>query len=127
MSKKSVNRRDVILRHLRRKPINRLDAFRLYGVLRLASAIYELREMGHNIVAEKATVRDVRGRLHTVNVYRLLPGVAPQRPAKPVQIPGTLEVFFPDPRPFCELKAAFSRWCAHLWRSLLGALGIDRG
>lgn len=39
----------LILSHLKHAPITSLEAFKLYGITRLASRIHELREK-HNII-----------------------------------------------------------------------------
>lgn len=39
-----------ILSHLQKRSITPLDAFTLYGCMRLAARIQELKELGHNIV-----------------------------------------------------------------------------
>ena len=42
-----------VLAHLRRgQTLTPLNALRLYGTLRLASAIYDLRKLGHDIKSE---------------------------------------------------------------------------
>ena len=40
-----------ILAHLKRRPITALQALKLYGSLRLASRILELKESGHPITS----------------------------------------------------------------------------
>ena len=39
----------AILRHLKRYPLTSLDALRLFGVLRLAARIGDLKQQGHAI------------------------------------------------------------------------------
>jgi uncharacterized small protein (DUF1192 family) len=49
-----------ILRHLKRKSITTMDAFNLYGITRLAARIYDLKEDGRTITAERVTKAGVR-------------------------------------------------------------------
>ena len=48
-----------ILSHLRRRPITALQALNLYGCLRLASRINDLRNQGHSILS---TMVDIKGK-----------------------------------------------------------------
>ena len=42
----------AILTHLKSgRPITALDALRLYGCMRLAARVYDLRDRGHDVVA----------------------------------------------------------------------------
>jgi hypothetical protein len=40
----------MVLDHLTRGPITPIDALRLYGCFRLAARIYDLRQLGHDII-----------------------------------------------------------------------------
>lgn len=44
-----MSQKDRILNHLKKRPITGLQAMRLYGCMRLAARIYELRSAGHDI------------------------------------------------------------------------------
>lgn len=43
---------DIVLRHLRRRHITAMDAFRKYNITRLEDVIHKLRRRGHVIVTE---------------------------------------------------------------------------
>ena len=43
----------MVLEHLTRGPITPIDALRLYGCFRLAARIYDLRQIGHNIITTR--------------------------------------------------------------------------
>jgi hypothetical protein len=43
----------LVLDHLRRAPLTPIEALRLYGVFRLAARIFDLREMGHEILTTR--------------------------------------------------------------------------
>jgi hypothetical protein len=68
----AVNKTDLILAALFVGPITSLDAIRRYGVTRLASAIYSLRQDGFKIESVNTTVRDRFGNDCQVAEYRLL-------------------------------------------------------
>ncbi len=42
-----------VLNHLQQRPITPLEALDLYGCFRLAAVIYDLRNMGHDIVTDE--------------------------------------------------------------------------
>jgi hypothetical protein len=48
---------DIVLKHLKRKPITSLEAFKLYGITRLASRIHDLKEAGNKIEGNMVEVR----------------------------------------------------------------------
>jgi hypothetical protein len=50
----------LVLRHLQKAPITPLEALKLYGVMRLASRINELRDAGHEIVTDTITRKGKR-------------------------------------------------------------------
>jgi len=53
---KNSSQRDLILKHMTdRGPITPIDALHLYGCLRLAARIFELRRDGHKIAMETVT------------------------------------------------------------------------
>ena len=48
---------DIVLKHIKKKPITSLEAFKLYGITRLASRIHDLREAGNKIEGNMVEVR----------------------------------------------------------------------
>jgi hypothetical protein len=52
----NITQSTVILAHLKKKPINPLEALTLYGCFRLGARIYELKANGHEI--ESCMVKD---------------------------------------------------------------------
>ena len=63
---------DRILRHLEDYgSITSLEAVNEYGIMRLASRIADLKEMGHNIVSERTTGKNRYDETTSYSVYRL--------------------------------------------------------
>jgi len=54
-----MSQRLQILSHLRRRPITALQALNLYGSMRLAARVDELRASGHSILT---TMVDIKGK-----------------------------------------------------------------
>jgi hypothetical protein len=52
---------DIVLKHLKKKPITSLEAFKLYGITRLASRIHDLKEAGNKIEGKMIEVRTRNG------------------------------------------------------------------
>ena len=48
---------DIVLKHMKKKPITTLEAFKLYGITRLASRIHDLKEAGNKIEGNMIEVR----------------------------------------------------------------------
>lgn len=61
-----------ILNHLKTKGnITTLEAFREYGCTRLSGRIFELKEVGYNIISTLEDVKTRSGETTRVAVYRL--------------------------------------------------------
>ena len=61
-----------ILAHLKKgKTITPLEALRLYGTMRLAARINDLRNKGHNIACTICEVRNSGGTVSRIAKYRL--------------------------------------------------------
>jgi len=58
---------DIVLKHLEKRPITSMQAFKLYGITRLASRIHDLKAEGHKI---KGLMVDVRTRQGLTKVKR---------------------------------------------------------
>lgn len=52
---------DIVLKHIKRKPLTSLEAFKLYGITRLASRIHDLKEAGEKIEGSMIEVRTRNG------------------------------------------------------------------
>jgi hypothetical protein len=64
---------DKILEFLKSgEPIDPLTALKEFGVMRLASRVFDLRTQGHNIISEKKTVINRHGEECHVAYYRLI-------------------------------------------------------
>ena len=55
-----MSQKSRILSHLKKRPITALQALRLYGTLRLAARICELRDQGWGVDTEWVTTGDKR-------------------------------------------------------------------
>lgn len=57
-----MSQNDIILRHLKENPdgITPWDAMNMYGIMRLAPRVWELKDLGYHI--EKHTVQKKRGK-----------------------------------------------------------------
>jgi hypothetical protein len=53
-------------------PLTQYEALNLFGVMRLASRVFELRCEGHNIVSEKKAVTNRHGDECFISSYRLI-------------------------------------------------------
>lgn len=53
-----MTQRDKVLKWLKRRPINPMQALHYLGTYRLAARIYELREMGYTIDTERVPLGD---------------------------------------------------------------------
>lgn len=61
-----------ILAHLRRYDhITSMEAIQKYGVTRLAACIFDLKELGHEIVTQMISVPSRTGRMTRVAKYNL--------------------------------------------------------
>ncbi len=56
------------------EPIDPMLALKKFGVMRLASRMFDLRCQGYNIISEKKTVVNRRGDECHVSFYRLIGG-----------------------------------------------------
>lgn len=48
-----MSQNNQILNHLQNAPITSLEALKMYGCLRLAGRIYDLKQKGHNIYTKR--------------------------------------------------------------------------
>lgn len=62
---------EMVLDHLRKKPITQYDALREYGIMRLASRISDLRAEGHKITTTTETIKNRYGKKVSHAVYTL--------------------------------------------------------
>lgn len=62
-----MSQNDLILRHLRHRPITALEAFELYGCLRLAARISNLKEQGHAITSVSKTSNGKRFSMYSLD------------------------------------------------------------
>ena len=62
-----------VLSWLKSKPITALEALQALGCMRLGARVYELRNMGYNIVTDRFPVKNSRGTKAVVGRYRLIP------------------------------------------------------
>lgn len=74
---------ELILRHIRERPITPIEALDVYGCFRLGARIWELKQRGHQIVTERWNTNG-----KTVARYRL--ATNEKRPVGEVQ-PGALQ------------------------------------
>lgn len=64
-----------VLRRLERGPLTAMEALRELGVMRLAARIKDLKDSGHNVVAETVVVPTRDGDARVAR-YHLTPGAA---------------------------------------------------
>lgn len=62
---------EMVLDHLRHKPITQYEALREYGIMRLASRISDLRAEGYGITTTTKTVKNRFGKKVSHAVYTL--------------------------------------------------------
>jgi len=62
-----------VLNWLKREPITPLQALHSLGCMRLGARVYELRNMGYNIVTDRFPVTNSKGTKTVVGRYRLIP------------------------------------------------------
>ncbi|KPJ67188.1 MAG: hypothetical protein AMJ43_05880 [Coxiella sp. DG_40] len=67
-----VGQRQRLLKYLKQKSINTLEARLLLNVMSPASRIFELRRQGHNIQTFWIKVADSQGHSHRIGKYVLL-------------------------------------------------------
>lgn len=60
-----------IIQHMKRGSITPLVALRLYGCMRLAARIDEIRDMGHDVISVWVTVRNASGKRVKVKSYSI--------------------------------------------------------
>tara|TARA_R110001592_G_scaffold148690_7_gene373879 strand:+ start:110 stop:352 length:243 start_codon:yes stop_codon:yes gene_type:complete len=64
---------DVVIEHLRKyKTITSWDAIIEYGITRLATRVFELKELGYNIPTERITVKTRLGNTTSIAKYSLI-------------------------------------------------------
>jgi hypothetical protein len=67
------SQKDVVYKHLtRRRSLTSLEAWNLYGIVRLAAVIYDLRRAGYEVLRDKCVQKDALGREHFIARYRLV-------------------------------------------------------
>ena len=77
----TVNKTDRVLSELRRRRITTIDMIRRFGITRLATHIFELRQEGYRITSENITIGSLDGQPVNVARYTLLGkrrGVSPR-------------------------------------------------
>ena len=62
---------EQILSHLKKSPLTPLQALIKFGVMRLGARVFELRQMGYNIVTERLTLEGKNGK-KVIGKYRLI-------------------------------------------------------
>jgi Helix-turn-helix domain len=62
----------LILDHLRTRPITPIEALRLYGCFRLGARIFDLRQMGHEILTTRV-INDYGNPYAEYHLLRLAP------------------------------------------------------
>lgn len=76
-----MNKTDRVLAELRRRRITTIDMIRRFGITRLATHIFELRQEGYRIRSENITIGSLDGQPVNVARYTLLGkrrGVSPR-------------------------------------------------
>lgn len=76
-----MNKTDRVLAELRRRRITTIDMIRRFGITRLATHIFELRQEGYRISSENITIGSLDGQPVNVARYTLLGkrrGVSPR-------------------------------------------------
>lgn len=66
-----MNQEKIILKHLQRKSITSLEAINLYGITRLSARVYNLREVGINVLKRTKTVKNRQHKKVQVAEYYL--------------------------------------------------------
>ena len=62
MALDKASQKAVLLNHMKTRAISTLDAIKLYGIVRPAARIADLREDGHIITTERVQVLDEKGK-----------------------------------------------------------------
>jgi hypothetical protein len=73
-------RNDKVLNELRRGPLTPLECLNKLGIMRLAAAVFDLKEQGHQIRTEMVDVTCREGRVARVAKYHLMLSGPPSTP-----------------------------------------------